>query len=839
MSYTGIIKIPVLFDMSGDTIVYGEDVTGDFVTSHLDFILDMTAEANDISLNAADISAAILVGDQDNTDNLFYSGGTDSTAIDNLCNRISKAITRGKLVHIPKAGNHSNSGIPLGGRAELVDATGTHTIYHIQNVHTPKYFTTVAPIGDEQMLGEAMARVASIHLVGTPLAAAAFDDAASIQTSLETASAQTFNSGNTAFYNALAVQLSKVLGGSKSSAPMKAGVIIQGTPITISYEENFEDDAYVGVANYDDAPIQSVTGHLGTTTKALYRSGTAELGRWRQDRATHLSVKTFSFWFKYDGGSQNLRSIFVVSPGTNVFGDDTWHIYSDQNGGLLSKSTSRLVNGAYHANNTLGAKVYLNGVEYDEGSNKLFMQDHGTEWQSSRPYIGNQDNGWAHIVLTIAGDRSTLPVGNYNPGILFGENAYNGQTSSPVGMYWAKGWFDDVQYWDIELNASQIAELYAGNNPAGAIEIPRPLDASGVSVPALKSIYEQLMSVPGRSQIMQTRDISGVVDNSNTTLTGGFPFISGDKLVMYLRPKIVFDAQTVAEQSTSLVGFSDGVTLNTPSFNVGRDGQGITGQAYTQSDYYDNQASYKGEKAFDGTITGGYGWLANDPFDNTTGAYNANPPNNTSVDGVNLSGSWVQVNIGKKVAVTSYKIYPQDWEKPSIGGRSPHIFKLVYSDNGTNFLTADSQTVGTSNTDTSKWATTNDGNATYIPKTFTLTQTKIGQYWRLIVTSVYGNSLSNGGALAVQELEINGSDDYSGSGDSGGVDLSGLQTNIVATAENIEDAFPGNATTGPEPEMNKWGWMGSPNSDSLTLESTDVTDIRTIDLHIWKITITL
>ena len=51
----GTIQIPVLFDMSGDSIVYGEDATGaDFVDSHLQFLLDMTTEANGISLNASD-----------------------------------------------------------------------------------------------------------------------------------------------------------------------------------------------------------------------------------------------------------------------------------------------------------------------------------------------------------------------------------------------------------------------------------------------------------------------------------------------------------------------------------------------------------------------------------------------------------------------------------------------------------------------------------------------------------------------------------------------------------------------------------------------------------------
>jgi len=716
MSYTGIIKIPVLFDMSGDTIVYGEDVTGDFVTSHLDFILDMTTEANDISLNAANISDSIKVGDQDNTDNMFYSGGADGNiAVDNLCNRLSKAITRGKLVHIPKSGNYSNSGIPLGGRAELVDATGTHTVYHIQNEYTDKYFTSVAPIGDEQMLGEAMARVASIHLVGTPLAAAAFQDKNSVQTDLEVASGQTFNSGNTAFYNALAVQLSKVLGGSKSSAPMNpAGdlITVYSTPGSAAYDIN-----------------KAVTTRLDATGEAAF--------------VTNANL---------------IASVRTVTGNTNATLSGTVQVIA-----------------ANHPNAESFPRGYFILANMNSATNNVY-----------EPY-------WNESTTTTA---AGMTIGfTYDDGSHFGFAVIQEQTPAT------------------------------------------PSDASGVSVPALKSIFEQLMSVPGRSQIMETKDVGGVVDNSNTTVAGGFPFITGDKLVMYLRPKIVFAAQTKAEQSTSLITFSEGITLNTPVFNVGRDGQGITGQAYSHSTVY--SATYGADKAFDGTVSGGYGYMGGANFDNNTGAYNKNPADNTSVDGANLDGEWIQVNVGKKVAVTSYKIYPQNWEQHSIGGRSPHIFKLVYSDDGTNFLTADSQTVGTDNLDTSEWASDNTNSATYIPKTFTLTETKIGQYWRLIITSLYGNAHSNGGTACIQELEIKGSDDYTEPGGSSGMDLSGVQTNIVATAENIEDAFPGNATTGPEPEMNKWGWMGSPNSDSLTLESTDVTDIRTIDLHIWKITITL
>ena len=86
------------------------------------------------------------------------------------------------------------------------------------------------------MLGQAMARVASIHLIGDPLGSQAFEDAASIQTSLEVASGQTFNQGMTAFYNALAVQLSKVLGGSKSSAPMNPGILVGTEQYSTPYD---------------------------------------------------------------------------------------------------------------------------------------------------------------------------------------------------------------------------------------------------------------------------------------------------------------------------------------------------------------------------------------------------------------------------------------------------------------------------------------------------------------------------------------------------------------------------------------------------------------------------
>ena len=70
-------------------------------------------------------------------------------------------------------------------------------------------------------------------------------------------------------------------------------------------------------------------------------------------------------------------------------------------------------------------------------------------------------------------------------------------------------------------------------------------------------------------------------------------------------------------------------------------------------------------------------------------------------------------------------------------------------------------------------------------------------------------------------------------------DISGVQTNVAAIAADIQTVFPGNANAGSASEESKWGWMGSANSDTLSLETTDENDVRTVDLHIWKITVTL
>ena len=87
------------------------------------------------------------------------------------------------------------------------------------------------------------------------------------------------------------------------------------------------------------------------------------------------------------------------------------------------------------------------------------------------------------------------------------------------------------------------------------------------------------------------------------------------------------------------------------------------------------------------------------------------------------------------------------------------------------------------------------------------------------------------------------------SGSGGSVSRSGLIPSELAGCKPIPkkwkpgtkvyNAFPGKDFPGDNAEQNKWCWMGSDVSDSLTLETTDEKNTSTIDLHVWKITIQL
>jgi hypothetical protein len=140
-----------------------------------------------------------------------------------------------------------------------------------------------------------------------------------------------------------------------------------------------------------------------------------------------------------------------------------------------------------------------------------------------------------------------------------------------------------------------------------------------------------------------------------------------------------------------------------------------------------------------------------------------------------------------------------------------------------------------------------------------LSEHKLGRYWRLSVEAINGDTTFHQRELfllGITEAEYNeqsaavsgdpGTTTYPTSTLTNGypttgsiLDISGLETNITKLSSTFPVLFPGNTTGGNEAEAQKFGWVGSANADSLSLETTDETDTRTMDLHIWKITITL
>tara|TARA_B110000003_G_scaffold275683_1_gene319056 strand:- start:21536 stop:23983 length:2448 start_codon:yes stop_codon:yes gene_type:complete len=468
-----------------------------------------------------------------------------------------------------------------------------------------------------------------------------------------------------------------------------------------------------------------------------------------------------------------------------------------------------------------------------------------------------------------------------------------------------------------DANGSAYIFTYATNTTTSYA-----LDASGVSVPALKSIYEQLMNVPGRSQIMQTRDITNVPMPSGTTLAGGFPFIAGDKLVMYLRPKINFAGQTLPEQHTgNIVGMPEEVGFSVPVYDIGRknsDGGALTGQTYTQSSMFNSNTDVGFNKCFEGTEpdttsywltagTGGANPATDHRYGSNGGAYigesftrfvgepkditittaklqNTNevvdlsdphsvggfiyyndiqvgdtityehPVNGTTTTTVaskpaahkitltdahdatannvsltftkkeNLMGEWGQVDIGQNTAVKQIDLWPYP---PAQASDIPKNFHLLGSADGTNWDILKKVV----NED---WGLANAGGI----KEYKLTPAGPYRYYRISVQLLVNNTSNNNFSLS-QMVIWGGKHPTEFYRHALPLDISGLITNFTATPENITSAFPGKNIGGPYSEDLKWGWMGSTTNNILTQDTTDITDTNTIDLHVWKITITL
>lgn len=544
---TATVQLPVLFDVSGTATVFGESaVTADFITPHLEFTLDMTTEANDISLNFQDIKDAISVGDHEISDTIYYASNLTAGSVDLLCNRIAKAITRGKLVHdITNNGtDHSDGGIPMGGRPLVKNdgTTGAGASYAL------KYRTSIAPAGDEQMMGEAMARVAAVHLVGHPLAQAVFKNEGTIQDDLEVASTSTFSSdgANVNFYNTFATQLSKVLGGALCSTPLNTSILDPSGQVGQAiFEGSTLVDTELNTVTADSVgTIVAVpdVSYNAASTKALYSGDLEPTGATDKPLYIHdLSAASFvgspnvasmTFWLRTSGvdGSLNVVDNQTIFHAVNKDGNYVKLQMRDQNSNddrlalLIDNAATQIE--SIQMNEVARTGTHDNGVQYALAPAVTKAELYG-KWNFF--YVEFKPSFYPRTISWMANKAATRA----------------GATgSSMLGSH-----LDEVHYFGKGLTASEITAMRKFRTSQ--------LKSNGKELPAVKSMFEQLMNIPGRALDMDSAiEVTGLGAEGNRTTVVGMPMHTGDKIVVYIRPKVEFAFESVDVTASNLLGFT-------------------------------------------------------------------------------------------------------------------------------------------------------------------------------------------------------------------------------------------------------------------------------------------
>ena len=249
---------------------------------------------------------------------------------------------------------------------------------------------------------------------------------------------------------------------------------------------------------------------------------------------------------------------------------------------------------------------------------------------------------------------------------------------------------------------------------------------------------------------------------------------------------------------------------------------------------------YDATGAFNSDTTGTNTWAT------LTGKYSGTYNGSESTNG--YAGEWLQVDIGQSVVLTSYSFKTKDDVNDNYDVKKMRLFS---SNDGTNWTQIQDWTDLTAG----DWATGKTVGPYNAPANTT------GRYFRIVLNElqntagVYGQiavfdlrgitaaqqaaneALARGDPITTTYPTSTLTNGYATTGSI--LDISGLETNITKLSSTFPALFPGNTTGGSAAEATKFGWVGSANADTLSLETTDEKDTRTMDLHIWKITITL
>ena len=276
------IQIPVLFDVSGSALLYGEEYEDDMIDAHLNFTLDMRTDSTN-PFKVDDLTGCFRVGDQDiSGHNLFYVNNhtdTSGNQVDLFCEKLSKSILEGNLKHVVNDGDHSTGGIPIGGQA-LVTSDGSANALA---TYTKKYLTSIAPsAGAGENVGTCMARLAAVHLVGHPLSQAIFTNEKMLQTDVARVTAIKKGDATNVFANTLASQLSKALGGSYTNKHDGVGGDASGNKVLLPG---------LAAANDNTSGVKCNNGTVNPVLQSIFEQLVANGGRATEiNTATDLSL---------------------------------------------------------------------------------------------------------------------------------------------------------------------------------------------------------------------------------------------------------------------------------------------------------------------------------------------------------------------------------------------------------------------------------------------------------------------------------------------------------------------------------------------------------------------
>ena len=120
--------------------------------------------------------------------------------------------------------------------------------------------------------------------------------------------------------------------------------------------------------------------------------------------------------------------------------------------------------------------------------------------------------------------------------------------------HFTTSWSVSSDYYEIEAVANNDDFTYAFEHTRTEGQNLGILKSEGRSNNALQSIYEQLVQIPNRALLtIDAKDLSGA-DILKTTCCE-MPFVAGDFIIFYLRPKLHLSYEAVDATADSIQGF--------------------------------------------------------------------------------------------------------------------------------------------------------------------------------------------------------------------------------------------------------------------------------------------